>query len=391
MKYILKTLKYLSLIILLFILYPYIICPIYKFATYKEFSGEKLYNPYSTTNNYKWYKVNMHAHTNAWYGITTGNSISDSVISKYKHFGFDIIGISDYMKINSYLSNNTHYIPVYEHGFWLSKVHQLSIGAKKVVWHDFFIYFNVHQKQYIINKVKGNSDMIALNHPRHMGAYTPYDLKQLTNYDCFEVLNRSWFSIALWDTLLSTGHYVPLIANDDCHDISNVYDVGTNYTMVRAKSIDKNDIISAMKQGSTIGVDINMENNETFKTKLIKINGLPTVKNISTNDSTLIITTDIPIREFKFIGQNGKVKKVVSETDSASYIFNNSDTYIRTEITTTMSSKLYLNPIFRTNNNIPVKLQSEVDFTKTLIYRMIWFIIAGIILFIVYRKKKILF
>jgi len=386
MKYIINIIKSILILIVLLILYPYLICPIYKFPEYKIFTGNKLYNPYNQNNNYKWYKINLHAHTNAWYGITNGENISDSVISKYKHLNFDIIGISDYMKINKFLSNNKHYIPVYEHGYGFNKVHQLSINAKKVVWYDFILFFNTHQKQFIINQVKENSDIVALNHPRHKNAYSPQDLKKLANYDCFEALNRSWFSIALWDSILSAGHYVPLIANDDCHDIS-VFDVGTNYTLVNAKSDKREDIISALKKGSTIGIDICMSNNETFKTKLLKINALPHIKKIVTSNNSITIITDTIISEFKFIGQNGKVKKIINNTDSATYELIDDDTYIRTEITASSGSKLYLNPVYKYNKNIPVELNSEVDIYKTIMYRIALFVLFGIIIFFVFRKK----
>ena len=58
-------------------------------------------------------------------------------------------------------------MPLYEHGYNITKEHQLAIGARRVEWLDFPIWTWLHQKQFILNRVAQTSDLVAINHPAH--------------------------------------------------------------------------------------------------------------------------------------------------------------------------------------------------------------------------------
>ena len=44
-------------------------------------------------------------------------------------------------------------MPLYEHGYNISKEHQLAIGAERVEWLDFPFWTWLNQKQFILNRV----------------------------------------------------------------------------------------------------------------------------------------------------------------------------------------------------------------------------------------------
>ena len=94
----------------------------------------------------------FHVHSRAWGGITAGSeNSSQKIFGVYHQLGYDHLSISDYMRINTYQSGNSHYLPGYEHGFGMGKNHQLIIGAKNVLWFDFpFLQNGITSSLYLI-------------------------------------------------------------------------------------------------------------------------------------------------------------------------------------------------------------------------------------------------
>ncbi|MBI4649511.1 MAG: hypothetical protein HY738_23655, partial [Bacteroidia bacterium] len=201
---------------------PFIFCPVYDFPAPSPFSGDNLWNPYQNMDSTLWWKANFQVQSDAWAGITSGReNPSQKIYELYKYLEYDIITISDYMKINDYGKNAPPYIPVYEHGYNLFKVHQVCIGANKVCWFDYPLFQTKHNKQFIINLLRDN-DLVALAHPAFVPySYSTNDMKYLCNYDCIEAMNHLKYSFSHWDSALSAGHPVFLLSDDDEHDISN--------------------------------------------------------------------------------------------------------------------------------------------------------------------------
>jgi hypothetical protein len=71
---------------------------------------------------------------------------------------------------------------------------------------------------------------------------------------------------------------------------------------------------------------------------------------------------------FSFIGQNGAVRRTVSNTSTASYTFRSDDTYVRTVITAPQTV-LFLNPVVRYDGTQLVAPIATVDFASTFLLR----------------------
>ena len=50
---------------------PYALSPIYRFPVPQRFGGSRLWNPYSGGHG-TWLRANFHAHGSAWGGLTNG-------------------------------------------------------------------------------------------------------------------------------------------------------------------------------------------------------------------------------------------------------------------------------------------------------------------------------
>ncbi len=363
------------LILLVIISLFYFIVPVYNFPDTVPFQGNKLFNPYENLSAF-WFKGNFQVASLSWGGITDGRDPADEVFKQYAKFGYDVISITDYQKINSFNAHIPQYIPAYEHGYNVWKRHHLCLAASTVNWFDLPLFQTVHHKQFIINLIKKGTEFLVLAHPIWMNAFTNGDMQKLVGYDAIEVLNHYRNSVSLWDAALSAGHAVWIISNDDSHNIYDLRETMRFWTMINAQELTGKKIISAMKRGCAYGVEGVRGINENSLLELI------------TDSLTMSMILDTVASEIRFIGQNGQIRSLMQNTDSAIYVFTDEDTYIRTEIVME-KSKMYLNPVIRFDGrNIP-QYVAQVNLGKTWLYRVIFLIVyVVLVLFYLYIRRK---
>lgn len=392
-KNILKTLLYIILGFVALVTITSIFVPSYSFKEPKPFSGTYLHNPYKDMNPDNWIQSNFHAHTRQFGGLTNGrlntNEMLDSV---YTALGFDHVGISDYNKINYYDSVNPSFIPAYEHGYGMFKIHQLCIGAEKVRRLDYFAFQNLSMKQHTLNRLEKQTRHAVLAHPSFVKkGYLIEDMKYLSNYKLMEVLNGFRISTAHWDMALSNGHLVYLIGNDDSHNVTDITDVATRFTMINAPENEAEQLLLALENGNAVGVDFPVNREETLEQKIQRLNkNLPYITQVDLNDDTLLISASKLISKIKFIGQDGKELFAQKNVNTAMYVVRPEDRYVRSELNFNDGTTLYLNPITRHENEEIIKQRlDEINYPKTII---LWTIYAALILFVCYkllgRRKK---
>ncbi len=380
LKLILKTVGILFGLLLLIFLFNYLISERYIFPEPHLFSGKYWYNPYAGMDSLHWQRTNLHMHSRAWGGLTNGSDNSSQEIWKiYRELGYNSIGISNYQNINSLNAGEPWYIPVYEHGYGIFKNHQLVIGARKVLWFDLPFGQNIHQKQYILNRLRKTTDLISINHPAFFGGYPPSDFKFLTGYDLLEVLNGYSNSIPHWDTALSNGKPAFLMADDDMHEISNAREASRRLTEINAPDNKQQSIFAALRAGCAYGVEIKMPKKETYRGKARRLDSLPNVRSVTVRGDSLNIALDKPGTEFRFMGQNGKLLYKQANTCSATYILQPGDTYVRTVILFSTAQQqegilYYFNPVLRTSDGKrPLMAEAVLDTRSTLVKRIIGF------------------
>ena len=390
MKIIKQILKYILLLIFILFSLPFIISPVYDFPEPHAFKGDKIWNPYHDIDTNNWQKGNFQIQSLAWGGLTDGsNNPTDTIFGLYSALGYDVIGISDYQKINIYNKGNPDYIPIYEHGFNVRKTHQINIGSSKVTWLDFPFYQTTSQKQFIINILRPHTQLLAIAHPDFStGGYSKEDLKYLRNYDLFEALNHQIFSVDTWDATLSAGHAKYILADDDAHDITNPFLVGVVSTYINAIDNTKDNIIDAMKLGKTYGFVPYTPNNEDYTKKIERSKNLPLLKEASLNGNQFSVRVDGKPKTIKFIGQGGVVKQQFENCNSATYDFQDDDTYIRTEIDYGDVQLMYLNPIFRFDGDNPLfEEQPTINWLKTILYRGLYILFFIVVMRFSFRRK----
>ena len=219
---------------------------------------------------------------------------------------------------------------MYEHGYQYYKNHQLVINAKKVSWLDYFFRQTLSNKQFIINRLKKYTSVIlTIPHPVLRQAYSFNDFKYLSNYNCLEIANNKRLFISYYDTILSAGHPVFLMADDDAHDLTKINEGCHSFNLINSELV-KDSILHAIKTGRLVGVNFNISSFKTNEEKKSALQELPEITSVAVNDDTFSVSLNKPVKIIKFIGQNGAEMKRIADCTSGSYFFSKQDTYIRT-------------------------------------------------------------
>ena len=343
-------------VVLTLVCIQYFMSKHYNFAYPSVFKGSHLYNPYETLERH-WWKSNFHAHSVVWHHLSNGHQSPKKIVSHYKNdLKYDIACVSNYEKRTHYWPfDSPQYIPVYEHGYNIGKVHQLVFGKDPIVYYDIALFQTVDNKQYIINEEKQDSDIVVIAHPELRDAYSSSDMEKLSGYDMLEVLNNKKIATLAWDEALSSGKAAWIIADDDCHDITKPGETGVSWTMVNANTKKCKDVMDALRSGRSYGVQGSDGVNDHY------------LKQVTVKDTVVTFVVDDTATAIKLFGQNGVLKATYCNTDSISYAFKPTDTYIRAEVEFP-SQELYLNPIIRYDGkHIPCNNNTaSVNFWRTL-------------------------
>lgn len=380
LKIIFKGIAWFFLGLLIIFLFNYLVAERYHFTEPVPFSGAEWYNPYKDMDSTHWRRTNLHMHSHAWGGITNGSDNSNhNVWDLYRKLGYESIGISNYQYIDTLYAHQPYYIPVYEHGYGIFKNHQLSIGARKVIWYDLPFGQNLHQKQYVLNLLKKHTEILSINHPAFFGGYKPEDFKYLGNYNLLEALNGYRNSIPHWDSALSAGKPAFLMANDDMHDIGDPGEVSRRFIVVNAPDNHRENILKSLYMGKSYGVEIKLPMDETYEGKAARFDTLPYVTSCTIQNDTLRFAMSSRFGEVRFFGQHGKVLHRVGKAFKAEYVLQPSDTYVRAVVLYPTPNDIegityFLNPVMRSaNGERPEMTTPEVDVRATWVYRIIGF------------------
>ena len=233
----------------------YLWCPVHRFPSARPFQGGLWYNPYATiTAASAWQKVNLHAHTRAWSGLTNGHGSAEDVERRYRAMGYDASPVSNYQTVTRPHGGSPSALTVYEHGFNVRKVHFLAIGPRRVDWLDYPLLQSRDEEQHRIDRLRARSALVILAHPWLRGAVSDADARALTGYAAIEIGSTFGRSDHVWTTALDAGRPVWGIANDDAHDIDGPNESGGFWTMIAAPSSDAASLESALMAGQAYAV-----------------------------------------------------------------------------------------------------------------------------------------
>ncbi len=346
----------------------WVMTPVYEFKEPVRFSGNGWYNPYRGLDSSTWYKANFHAHSNSWGGLTNGNrNSSEDVFKAYRELGYEFATLSNYQKVTEKAFCGFPYIPAQEYGINILKTHLLLIGSSAPVYIDQPLIQGKHTKQYRINRIRGENEIIVLAHPGWNEGFKKEDMEILGGYDLIEVLNHFHNSIEYWDAALSAGKPAFLLASDDAHNVFSNSDVVDRVTMVPHSAEYSRFIYNTLKEGSSYGISVAHKYQKcSFSEKKELIDGYPRPLSISMSGDTLSVILDKEVAKLRLIGDGGMEMASSENCRTISLAIPEEFTYARCEALLEDGSFILFNPVIRsTDGSRPEMPQVEKSRWKT--------------------------
>jgi hypothetical protein len=335
----------------------YLWCPVHRFPAARPFLGRFWYNPYSAiTPGSAWQKVNLHAHTRAWAGLTNGHGSADDVERRYRALGYDASPVSNYQIVTRAHGSDSSALTVYEHGFNLRKVHFLAVGPRYIDWLDYPLLQGRDEEQHRIDRLRESSALVILAHPWLRRAVAEADIRALTGYTAIEIGSTFGRSDGSWNVALDAGRPVWGIANDDAHVVDGPNDSGAFWTMIAAPSTDARHLESALLAGQAYAVFGHAGRADIALTSL------------SVVGDTLSVAFSGEAATLMLVGPGGRVLAEITHRREARWTIPCDAGWVRV-VARTATTKLSLEPVLRSQTGGLPRIQASVATTATVVRR----------------------
>ncbi len=233
-------------VIVLVLVAPLAAVPSYDFPARRPFDGERWENPYEGWRG-PFLKVNLHAHSRAWGGLTAGQTSPDELARAYAERGFAALAVSNYHQVTQVDAAPLPMIRAYEHGFNWSKSHRLVLGIDDVIGIDFPVSTR-SSRQWVLDVLGHSGGLIGLNHPSLRQGHSCQDVEALTGFQLLEIHNPYATSLVEWDCALSAGRLAWAVGNDDAHS-TREESIGIAWNMVGAELASEAALLEAIGAG----------------------------------------------------------------------------------------------------------------------------------------------
>jgi hypothetical protein len=225
---------------------PFAAVPSYDFPAQRPFEGDSWSNPYAGWRG-SFLKVNLHAHSRAWGGLTAGETSAHELSRAYAERGFAALAVSNYQQVTHVEAAPLPMIRGYEHGFNLRKSHRLVLGTDHVVGIDFPVSTR-SSRQWVLGVLGQSGGLVGLNHPALRQGHSCDDVGALTGFQLLEIHNPYATSLFEWDCALSAGRLAWAIGNDDAHS-TREESIGVAWNMVGANVATEAALLHAIGSG----------------------------------------------------------------------------------------------------------------------------------------------
>jgi len=366
---------YLFLIGLITVALYYIWAPRYYFPESEVFYGKKIFNPYQVSSTTQWQRVGIDTRP-VWYVDLTQQLTGDEEPVFIDKNYYDTLLVAG----NQRIVNKDQ--PVYKQGLFHDD--HFVIGCDKISWHDYPFFRDIHNKQHRINKIHSKGCLLYLKPSAFFVDYQADHPQKLQNYNGFLVDESFEQSIHLWDRALSTGKYKTLLAK--ALPKNQRFKPEKQYRIIYIPRNDTTMEYNLQRGNYYVAAKFQRNDNSVNPKELKSLLSEVTVKN-----DTLVVSTTSPAFAINFFTQDGDIRKVVQETEEASYHIKRNDTYIRAEILFENGTRYYLNPVHRYSGNSPHNyMRTHQNTFKTWLFRGVGIFGTIIVVWILlYIKRRL--
>ena len=321
---------------------------VYTFSPAAPFAGPDIYNPYRNLDTANcWKRANFHTHTRVDGLLNECEYWPAEVHEAYDAFGYDIVTFSNHNRLTAHPFDPALQVNVYEHGYNLSKYHKLVFGSGKVNRFDNLLPLFAFQKQFQIDLLSKDSDIIQINHPLRTDGTSKDLMEKLDGYRLIELDSGKSTENEYWDWALSAGRYSFGTANDDLHypDRSSRIAIRSNFLCTTSASYE--DLKKTLLEGCWYSMRTPDYGKGDWEVKHKENLDLPGVAEIGLNGERIYITLTERADSIKITGQGHSTLKLEKEVYGLDYIMKPEDSYARITAYFQDGEVIYTNPFAR--------------------------------------------
>ena len=321
---------------------------IYDFQSPKPFCGADIFNPYANLDTaHCWKRANFHVHTRVEGLFNECEYWPDEVHQKLEKFGYDIITFSNHNQLTTHPFDPELQVNVYEHGYNIFKFHKLVFGSSSVHFFDHLFPFIASQKQFQLDLLKKEADILQINHPLRTNFFSMDQFQKLGGYRLLELDSGRSTENEYWDTALSSGHYCFGLANDDLHYPDRSGRIARRCNFLCTPSAQYKDILKTLNEGAFYSMRIPDYGDGDWDIKYKKNQQLPYIKTIGLQDSTIFASYSVKADSIKVTGEHHSTLAMTYQCDTIAYTMKCADPYARITAYFPEGEVIYTNPFAR--------------------------------------------
>ena len=370
--------------------------PVYRFRAPSAFKGPDIYNPYSNLDTCcTWKRANFHTHTRVDGIMNECEYWPAEVHERLESLGYDIITFSNHNQLTEHPFDSSLQVNVYEHGYNLLKYHKLVFGCNDVKHYDHLLPVLTSQKQFQIELLSKDADIIQINHPLRTEGLPGKQLEKLSGYRLIELDSGRSTENEYWDIALSSGHYCLGVANDDLHYPDRSSRIGVRCNFLCCPSGRYEDIRKALTDGCFYSMRVPDYGKGNWEIKYEKNRQLPEIAEIGLNDNKIHIRLSSVADSIKVTGQDHSTLLKIAKSDNAQYEMTPQDSYARITAYFPEGEVIYTNPFARydasTSKSPYVDTPQQVSILLSILFNLAIALLCigdGFIIYILIKPKK---
>lgn len=378
--------------------------PIYRFTEAEPFSGNDIFDPYSSAqSDAEWARANFHTHTRVGGLLNECDYTPEQTIAEYGRYGYNIVTLSNHNLITPHPEPQLH-VSLYEHGYNLLKYHKLVFGSDEVFHLDHLLPILTSQKQWQIALLRERSDIVQLNHPLRTPTLAGEQLAKLQGYTLIELDSGKSTDNHYWDTALSAGHYAFGTAGDDLHKPDRSTAIAMRTTMLNIPldhhstlldnaSATYPELLATLRSGAFYAMRLPDYGNGNWDIKEQMNAEIPYIEDIGLRNTEIYIRLSECADSIRFTSDGGCCVALATDVREASYTMRDEDSYVRITAFMPGGEVIYSNPFARydaTVTSTPLtESLPEVSWLLTILFNTALFIVAMLLVVLIYKVIKL--
>jgi hypothetical protein len=249
------------------------------------------------------------------------------------------------------------------------------------------------QKQFQINLLEKDSDIIQFNHPIRTNALSKEEMEKIGGYELIELDSGYTTENEYWDWALSAGHYSFALANDDLHYPDRSHCIAVRCNFLCCQSAEYKDILSTLRSGCWYSMRVPDYGHGDWAVKYEGNSNLPIVTGIGLDEETIYISLSQEADSIKVTGQNHKTLALAKDCTELRYDLKAEDPYARFTAYFPKGEVIYSNAFARYDSSVSDSPFNEdnhgINIPLSILFNLLLLLVAAgiaILLYMIFKK-----